>query len=173
MKRTARSSATAMLKTQHRRVKTILGKLEGGRGDAEAQLVELASNLAAHMKIEQDLLYPAARRVDKTLLREAFEEHAIAELALKRLLETETDDPTFRAKATVLKELIEHHVKEEENALFPKLNKKLGADEQRSLRAQMKALFDETLALGYAATLPKSGTSADLAQRRVLRGSQR
>ena len=50
------------------------------------------------------------------------------------------EDDRFDAKITVLKELIEHHVEEEENEMF-KLAQKLGIAELRSLGEQMARMM--------------------------------
>jgi hemerythrin superfamily protein len=82
-------------------------------------LTELANDLAAHMAIEQQLFYPTVHSIKADLVNESYEEHSVAELALKRLLRTSPQDPLFKARVTVLKELIEHQVEEEEEDLFP------------------------------------------------------
>ena len=138
--------ATELLETQHRKVKAILSKLEKGASNADALLEELASDLAGHMIIEQELFYPAALPVKGSLVLEGFEEHAAAEDALKRLLKTAPEDTTFKAKATVLKELIQHHVEEEEEEVFPKVEKSLGEEASAAhFCKKMKALFDESI----------------------------
>jgi hemerythrin superfamily protein len=167
---TSNQLATNLLKKQHRKVEATFKKLANGKGDAPALLTELACDLAAHMKIEQDIFYPAVKSIDEDVVLESFEEHALAEIALKRLLSTPPDDDTFIPKVTTLKELILHHVEEEEEELFPKVEKKLGADRNAELGKQMKALFEQTVEAGYEAALPRgSRTSADIAERRVLR----
>ena len=70
------------------------------------------------MAIEQTIFYPAVKDIDSEMVSEGYQEHAIAELALKRLLSTAPDDETFVAKVTALRDLIEHHVEEEEDQLF-------------------------------------------------------
>jgi hypothetical protein len=137
--------ATELLEKQHRKVKTLLGKLVKGDGNAAAILEEVASDLAAHMVIEQEIFYPAALGAKEDLVLEGYEEHAAAEDALKRLLKTDPADVTFKAKATVLKELILHHVEEEEEELFPAAEKKLGAEKLTELCTAMKSLFDEMI----------------------------
>src|SRR6478735_5136916 len=102
--------ATDLLKQQHRKVEAIFRKLEKGNGGEEL-VQELASNLTSHMAIEQDIFYPAIREIDEDLVGESFEEHSVAELALKRLLGTASGEEAFKARVTTLKELIEHHVK--------------------------------------------------------------
>ncbi len=117
----SKSAPTTLLIKQHEKVKAIFARLERGRSPLEPALDELANNLAAHMAIEQELYYPAVKKVDEDLVLESYEEHSLAELGLKRLLATPTDDESFEARVTAVKELIEHHVEEEEDDLF--LNK--------------------------------------------------
>jgi hemerythrin-like domain-containing protein len=147
--------ATALLKKQHRRVERIFENLEKGSADPASELLELANNLAAHMAIEQNLFYPAARDIDGRLVAQSYEEHAIAELALKRVLTTAGDDPTFAPKVTALKELIERHVAEEEKQLFPEVEDKMDAEELDALGNEMSAAFEEAVAEGYESLLPE------------------
>ena len=159
--------ATQLLSKQHRKVEALFRKLERKNPDADALVEELANDLVAHMAIEQELFYPAVRAVDETLVLESYEEHALAEMALKRLLATNPEDEAFKARGTALKELIQHHVKEEEEELFPKVEKKLGEEKLKQLGKQMRARFDEVAEAGYEAALPKGfgKTSSDLSKR--------
>jgi len=147
--------ATALLKKQHRKVEGIFERLENGAMDPSAELVELANDLAAHMAIEQDLFYPAVQDIDEEQIGESYEEHAIAELALKRLVATAGDDPTFVPRVTALKELILHHVEEEEKELFPEVEKKMEAKQLDALGDEMATAFEEAVAQGYEALLPE------------------
>ncbi len=152
--------ATTLLERQHRKVEAILKKLESGRAGASELLQELANDLAAHMAIEQEIFYPAVR-----------EEHAIAELALKRLLSVSPTAPTFAARVTALKDLIEHHVEEEEEELFPKVEKKMDSDELKELGNRMKVAFEQASRRGFESLVPKTmaTTSADLANKTSAR----
>jgi iron-sulfur cluster repair protein YtfE (RIC family) len=156
--------ATSLLEKQHRKVESILKKLESSKGDKSALLRELADDLAAHMAIEQEIFYPAVRALKEDLIAESFEEHAVAELALKRLLATSPSAPSFKAKVTTLKELIEHHVEEEEEELFPAIEKKLDEEDLEELGARMKATFESAVERGFEALVPRSmsTTSADV-----------
>jgi hemerythrin superfamily protein len=165
-----RDTATALLKTQHKQVEAVLKKLEGGRSEAQPLLEQLARALPAHMQIEQELFYPAVREVDEDVILESFEEHSVAEIALKRLLATPSDDPTFKAKVTTLKELVLHHAKEEESELLPKADKKLPADQNRELGRRMKEMFEQASQQRIKPVIPEGGrTTADVAEQRVLR----
>jgi hemerythrin superfamily protein len=159
--------ATKLLSKQHRKVEALFRKLSGRAPDKQALAIELANELVAHMAIEQELFYPAVRAVNGDLVLEAYEEHAIAELALKRLLGTDPEDDAYPARVTALKELIEHHVKEEEEELFPKCEKALGDERLQELGKQMKTMFDEVVADGYEAAVPRgfNKTSADVSKK--------
>jgi hemerythrin-like domain-containing protein len=171
--------ATKLLEEQHRKVEATFEKLEKKQGDVLELLTSLANDLAGHMAIEQTIFYPAVRQIEPDLVDESYQEHAIAELALKRLLATKPDDPTFKAKVTALKELIEHHVDEEEEDLFPTVEKQLEDDELEQLGKDMSAAFEEAVEEGYEALLPEglaaSGDSinSDTTPRRPKGGQHR
>jgi hemerythrin superfamily protein len=159
--------ATALLEKQHRKVETTFKKLESKRTASLELLRELANNLAAHMTIEQEIFYPAVREVDEDLVLQAYEEHSLAELAVKRLIATELNDESFAARVTAAKELVEHHVEEEEEELFPAVEKALGREKLAELAERMKERFDEVMAAGFEAAVPKGfgKTSADKADK--------
>jgi hemerythrin-like domain-containing protein len=162
-----RSPVSTLLIKQHKEVKGIFKQLEDGSAKAPALLKQLANNLAAHMTIEQEIYYPAVEQLKKDLVLESYEEHSLAELGLKRLLETSPKDESFKAKVTACKELIEHHVEEEEDELFRAVDQKMSADVLREMAKEMKTRFDKALAAGFAKEVPASPkgfarTSADL-----------
>ena len=157
--------ATSLLEKQHRKVESLFKQLEGGKSEPAPLLAELANELVAHMAIEQESFYPAVRQVKEDLILESYEEHAIAELALKRLLATDPEDISFKARVTTLKELIQHHVEEEEEELFPKVEEAVDEKRLMELGKELKAEFEQRLAEGYEALLPAGykKTSADKA----------
>jgi hemerythrin-like domain-containing protein len=165
-KRIKKSPVTVLLEKQHRKVEALFKKLTNGRSPAAPLLEELADDLAAHMAIEQEIYYPVAKRVKEDLVLESFEEHSLAELGLKRLLGTDSKDEAFAARVTACKELIEHHVEEEEEDLFPAVDRKVGGEELAAMAKQLKARFAEVKAAGFEAAVPKgfAKTSADLSR---------
>jgi hemerythrin-like domain-containing protein len=159
--------ATKLLEKQHRKVEGIFEKLEKDDPDAEALVIELANDLAAHMTIEQEIFYPAIQQIDRKQVLESYEEHAIAEMALKRLLAADPSAEEFKARVTALKELIEHHVKEEEEELFPEVEKGLDEEKLTELGKQMKQRFDEVVEAGYESAVPRgfAKTSSDVSKK--------
>jgi hemerythrin superfamily protein len=91
---------------------------------------KICKALIAHTTIEEEIFYPAVRakiEEGEDMVDEAVVEHAAAKDLIKQLQEMQPDDELYDAKVKVLGEQIEHHVKEEEKEMFPKV-KKSGLD---------------------------------------------
>jgi hemerythrin superfamily protein len=136
-------NAVDLLESQHREVEALFSKIEKATtNSAKAKLfAQIADALAMHATIEEHQFYPAVRaKRTEDILLESLEEHVGIKRVIADLLAITADDETFDAKIKVLKEQVEHHVKEEEDDLFPKSRKVLDAKELEALGA---ALADE------------------------------
>ena len=139
--------ATDLLKKQHREVRGLFKKIENTENARERRrfMNEIAANLEAHTAIEEEMFYPAVRGLEtqkaEEMVLEAYEEHHVVNLVLAELPKVNPEDERFEAKMTVLSELIEHHVEEEEKEMF-KLAQKLGREELASLAQQMEERFE-------------------------------
>jgi hemerythrin superfamily protein len=134
--------AIELLESQHREVEKVFAHIEKAKSlGAKKKLFEqLADSLAVHATIEEHQFYPAVRaKRTEDILLESLEEHLGIKRVLADLLEVDAADETFDAKIKVLKEQVEHHVKEEETDLFPKSKKVLDAEELEALGQNMQA----------------------------------
>lgn len=139
--------ATVLLEQQHRKVDSLFESIEAS---PTAKLVdELATALASHAAIEEETFYPAAKRFNKDMVLESHEEHELMAYALKRLVAADPSDPTFRARVKACKDVVQHHVQEEEQSLFPQMAEALGQEEDEALGKQMEARFKELSKGGY------------------------
>lgn len=135
-----------LLETDHRRFEDLLKRGEETTTRAvkgRARLLKmLAAELNVHELIEEQVLYPAleSHGQARDIVLEGYQEHHVADLLLKELHALAKDDEQWGAKFKVLKESIEHHIKEEERIMFPTARGVLGRDELRQLGARMKAL---------------------------------
>lgn len=142
--------ATDLLKKQHREVEGLFKKLEKAEGaqDRRKLLDELRANLEAHTTIEEEIFYPAVSELGtkkaEEMVNEAFEEHHVVKLVLRDLPNVDPEDERFEAKVTVLSELIEHHVEEEEKEMF-KLAAKIGKEEADDIAERMQTRFGELI----------------------------
>jgi hemerythrin-like domain-containing protein len=140
------TKATDFLKKQHRSVEKLFKEVEKTE-DARRRrqlLDQIESELKLHTKLEEEVFYPAVREVGtakaEEMVDEAFEEHHVVDLVLGELPQVDPEDERFEAKMTVLSELVEHHVEEEEKEMFPLAEKKLGAERMKELAQQLEQM---------------------------------
>lgn len=109
--------------------------------ERRAAFEEFVPILLAHAKPEEQVLYTFMKR-DEELREEGFEgqvEHSIADQLVTECKATEDKD-LFSARIKVLAELVEHHIKEEEDDLLPDFKKNSEKPDRLELGTQfMKA----------------------------------
>ncbi len=143
--------AIALLKQDHRTVEALFDQFEDAEGQEQSQLAERICNmLTVHAQIEEEIMYPAAKEAfeeeeEEDLVHEAAVEHASAKDLIAKIEGMTPDDEAFEATVKVLSEYVKHHVKEEENELFPALKKtELDLKEMGTRLAERKfALMEE------------------------------
>lgn len=150
-------NAIDLLKADHEQVKAILTQLSESTERAVKKRTELITKLemeiSIHTKLEEEILYPAFKEAggkeQEIMYYEAKEEHRTVEsLVLPDLKMTDPGTPEFTGRVKVVKELLEHHIEEEETEMFPQANKLLGKDKLEELGLQMeemKAEFKKSL----------------------------
>src|SRR5919205_1259326 len=125
--------ALSLLKQDHRKVEKLFSEIEKAPvGKRESLFKEIKTELTVHAELEEKLLYPAAQKAKPTheLALESVEEHKQVKKVLADLAETDKKTDNWMAGLTVLKEDVEHHVKEEEAELFPKVKSEIMNKEQ-------------------------------------------
>lgn len=128
-----------LLKQDHKEVQQLFKKIEDSSDTAiktrEKTYKELMRELTVHARVEERIVYPRLRQLDKLeeTVREGIEEHHVAEQLMEEIARMPADDEQWMPKVTVLKEMVEHHVDEEEKTLFPKAAKSLDKSEMEEL----------------------------------------
>jgi hemerythrin superfamily protein len=114
----ARDDAIALLKADHREVERMFGDFEKARSDDRKRELseQICLALRTHTTIEEEIFYPAfLEATDETdIHHEAEVEHAGAKHLIDEIESGGSEDDHFEARVSVLKEMIKHHVKEEE-----------------------------------------------------------
>jgi hemerythrin-like domain-containing protein len=142
------TDAIALLKQDHEKVRGLLGQLENASGSRrEKLLAQVEQELKVHTTIEEEIFYPAfldasRKKEDKKLYYEALQEHHVVDLVIPEEREGETVEE-LKAKAKVLKDLVEHHAGEEEKEMFPRARKTLDKEELRELGERMQQRKEE------------------------------
>lgn len=135
-----------LLEADHRRFERLLEEGEKTTARAVKRRTQLLATLTdllnLHELLEEKALYPAleSHPEARTLVLEGYEEHHVADLVIKELSRLPGNDDKWAAKFKVLKENIEHHIKEEEGTMFRLGRTLLSRDELDALGARMKAL---------------------------------
>ncbi|MCF5705154.1 MULTISPECIES: hemerythrin domain-containing protein [Pseudomonas] len=142
-------NAIDLLKADHAKVKDILSQLSDSTERALKKRVELLGKLemeiTIHTRLEEEILYPAFKaagsKEQDVMYFEAKEEHrTVDSLVLPDLKLTDPGTPEFSGRVKVVKELLEHHIEEEETEMFPQAKKLLGKEKLEELGAQMEAM---------------------------------
>jgi hemerythrin-like domain-containing protein len=139
--------AISILKDDHAKVMQMLEKLEGSAGRATTSRDKLLSRIEeeikTHSRLEEEIFYPAykdavRKKEDSKLFFEAHEEHHVVDVVMAELMNGVADSETFAAKSKLLKELVEHHVQEEERQMFPRARKAMGSATLKELGQEIE-----------------------------------
>lgn len=118
------TEATAMLRADHKRVSALFEGYEKARVATKKKslVTQICNELTIHAQIEEEIFYPAVKQAlkDHELVPEATIEHATLKELIAQVKNVEPDGDMFDAKIKVLSEYVKHHVKEEQNEMFPK-----------------------------------------------------
>lgn len=135
--------AIAMLKADHDKVKRLLNELEStterGVKTREELFATIKGELTVHETIEEEIFYPALKEHPKAkdLVLEAYEEHHVVDTVMAELEGMDVSDERWGAKATVMKENVEHHIEEEETEMFAQARQVFDRQELDDLGARM------------------------------------
>ena len=117
--------AITLLRADHKHVSELFADYEKARSPSKKrELVdEICTELSVHAQVEEEIFYPAVKQAlkDKELVPEATVEHTTIKDLIAQVEGIEPDGEMFDAKIQVLSEYVKHHVKEEQNEMFPKV----------------------------------------------------
>ena len=182
--------AIELLKKDHQKVTELFRRFNGGGGitgmvrRATGSIPERQRRQAAdqvcreldvHALIEEEVFYPAVRSLDddklNAMLAEAFNEHA----TVKRLVATIRNgigrDADLQSKMDDLQGCVDHHVREEENEMFPRIEELMDEGRRRELGTQLQTRKSQAMPARAAAKRATSGRrTAKAARRRTTTG---
>jgi hemerythrin superfamily protein len=158
-------NALDLLTQQHRETDGLFADLKRARAEnKQDRFADLADALAIHTTLEETLFYPAAmEKADEILeeqLRAAAEEHLGLKRILADMLEFDLDDPAFTAKLEVLEEQVSHHVREEEQQMFPRVRAVLDREAMAALGEAMETVATQLVGRDPRNAIPRQTLSA-------------
>jgi len=127
-RRTARAKdAVAMLREDHKKVSALFEDFEKARSDKRKQelVATICQELTVHTAIEEEIFYPAVKAAldDHELVPEAVVEHGSIKDLIAQVQGQPAGGEDYDARVKVMGEFVKHHVKEEQNEMFPKARK--------------------------------------------------
>jgi hypothetical protein len=133
------------LQAEHDEVQALLEKLtesENGR-EQKSLVTRIKAALVPHTKAEEKAVYNAILALKGKDARidghEGYIEHGLADATLKKLEKLTANTPEFKAAAKVLKELVGHHVKEEERNIWAQVRENFSAEEREAMNREFLA----------------------------------
>lgn len=131
-----------VLKLEHKAVDTLFDELLQTEDDETkkrtALLLAIKQGLTKHALQEEDVIYPALREHGvETDAKELYAEHADIKTYLHELEQKPKDDPTWINRVEAFATLIRHHVREEEEEIYPRFHGKLTDDQNKQITQRM------------------------------------
>lgn len=112
------------IKEEHVEFRSLMKKIESAKGSKKKELFqELYAELHGHHEAEETVIFPKVKEKvkgeDEEVVKEMIEEHHLGSYQFSLLERTSIDNETWDAKFSVLKEVLDHHMKEEEKEFMP------------------------------------------------------
>jgi len=134
-----------LLEDEHDQAKSVFKKIEKAEGDAAGRLWDqLKSMLTLHEAMEEKFFYPQLKAEKQTedLILESYQEHHVMDVLIEEISQLDPADEAWHPKVLVLQENTEHHIKEEEGELFPKVRKIWNTAKREQVGRQMQEMKD-------------------------------
>ena len=116
--------ATALLRRNHQIVSDLFDEYEtlDLKSRKKSLLSRICVDLTIHAQVKEEIFYPALNEIlkDKRLVSKAIGEHAALKALIVEVEGVKPDGEDFDAKVMVLSEYVKHHVREEQNQMFPR-----------------------------------------------------
>ncbi|HEY0445653.1 MAG TPA: hemerythrin domain-containing protein [Allosphingosinicella sp.] len=157
-----KQDALKLLSADHREVEDLFEQFEKASGDGKKEKLarQICTELKVHAMIEEEIFYPALEgKIDEDDIKEAYVEHDGAKVLINEIEAGSASDEFFDAKVKVLKEEIEHHIKEEEKEHGNIFQQARAADvDLEALGEQMAARKAELMRIAETEGLPPAET---------------
>ena len=151
--------AIDLLKKDHAKVATLFQRFNDGGGltgvvkrltgnaasprQRRSAAEQICRELDVHASIEETTFYPALRalrdqRLDE-MLDEAQREHGSIKDGVQESRAVFADDERLRTAMATLQQCVDHHVREEENEMFPLVEERMPENERAGLGRELAA----------------------------------
>lgn len=152
----ADTDVRSVLHRDHEQFRSLTEQMAGDESKQKrlSAFERLKPFLAAHARAEEQAVYNPLLALrgspdSRAMGNEGFVEHSLVDVLLERLSKTElAGTEAWKAHAEVLKEILEHHIKEEEREMFEELGEHFTDDERIAMGADFSARMEKSLRAG-------------------------
>jgi len=142
------ANAIKMLQDDHNSVKMLFKQLPtikaGSKDEEEKAALHIISLLETHTSLEAELVYPVLADANSELIKHAEDEHEEASSILAEIKKMPAG-PEMRDAVSRLQVVVEAHVAEEEETVFPLLTEVLGVAGLEDLGREMMSRQQELM----------------------------
>lgn len=139
-----------LLEQDHRAVRDDLSKIglteTEGTEERTMLFTRVKEALALHMEFEEKVFYPAAREATGMVdeIRDDIEEHQEAKELIQQISGLDPDDEEWREKVVDLASALDHHIRDEEEKLFPQSRERLNESQKGAMGADYKKMVEQS-----------------------------
>lgn len=133
------------LQMEHDDVQDLLDRLtkSSNARDQKSLVLQIKKALLPHAKAEEKAVYDAVLALKgkeaKIEGHEGYIEHGLAEQTLKKLDKLTANTAEFNAAAKVLKELLDHHIQEEESDIWAQVRENFSSEQRERMNRDFLA----------------------------------
>ena len=136
------------IKEEHEQFRNLMKEIENAAGEKKKELFrDLYAQLHGHHEAEEHVVFPLVKEKageeDKEVVREMIEEHSLGNYQFSVIEKTFVDNETWDAKFSVLKEVLEHHMKEEEDEFITLARKVLPKEKLEEVLEEFEAVLEK------------------------------
>lgn len=132
-----------MLKQDHQEVTDMLEQAIESKDPS--QFPKVKKMLDVHMEGEEKFFYPILRNKDKEGMLEAYEEHSVGKRLLQEIEGTKKGNERCIPRIKVLKDVLEHHIEEEESEIFDEAREVLSDQQEQKIVQQFEELKSQKM----------------------------
>lgn len=136
------------IKEEHKKFRGLIKKIESAKGDKKKELFrELYAEISGHHEAEEHVVFPLVREKAKSkddeVVMEMIEEHSLGSYQFSVLEKTSIENKTWDAKFSVLKEVLDHHMKEEEAEFMPLAKKIVPEEKLANIMGEFESVLEQ------------------------------
>lgn len=136
------------IKEEHKEFRGLMSEIESAKGDQKKELFrKLYAELHGHHEAEETVIFSKVKEKvkgeDEEVVKEMIEEHHLGSYQFSILERTSVDNDTWDAKFSVLKEVLDHHMKEEEKEFMPLARKVMPKEWLSSILEEFESVLEK------------------------------